>query len=436
MTLERDALLALLDGLDAASAKARALLAAIPVSAAIPVKPSDNFLAFLNAAPVGRVFALDPACVFDVPSLVLSKPVTIMSAVDPGPGRVTAGLVGPILCGDVTIAAPGVSLIGLRLEGNVREATILTTGPSTLVDRCVVLGSSMGQHRGICANSANVTISKSCIGNIWASIDTQAIAAWSGCSGLLVDDCYLESSGETVCFGGSDNASEALNPQDIVISNCSITKNPAWKTQAGITVKNLIELKNAQRVTIKGCTCSYSWLSGQDGYGLVLTVRNQDGGNPWANITDVVIEDCSFTHLGAGINILGTDYTHPSGRMANVTIQRCSFSDINPALWGGSGRQVNLAGGALNLSLLDTRFDGAGMNSALTFDNPALPFNGLTISGNRFLEGDYGIAGGPTVGLGKVVLDLYAPGYVWTANAIVKGPSGRSIVYPAGTLLA
>ena len=43
-------------------------------------------------------------------------------------------------------------------------------------------------------------------------------------------------------------------------------------------VKNLLELKNARRVTIDGNLFEYSWSSGQAGYAIVFTPRNQEGG--------------------------------------------------------------------------------------------------------------------------------------------------------------
>lgn len=442
MSLQLDAL----DRLDAASAQLRALLQPVAPPVGTAVHPSDNLLALLAAAPAGAIFLLDPACLFLIPGLVLSKPVTLQSAVDPGPSRVGAAWAGPILRGDLTITAPGVDLIGLRLEGAVKEATILTTGPQTLIDRCVILGSAQGQHRGVCANSAGVTLRKSWIGNIWAQVDAQAVAAWTGCSSLLIDDCYLEASGENLCFGGTDDALATLDSQDVGITNNTITKPLAWKGDPTKTCKNLIEIKDAQRVRIAGNTCSNSWLSGQDGYGLVLTVRDQSGGSPWSTITDVTVEDNTFSHLGGGINILGQDYTFPSGRMARVVLQRNQFTDLNPPVWGGSGRVLLIGGGPQALSILNNLFAGAGLNSAITFSGtvPSNTCTGLVVTGNTFPEGDYGIQGDNAPGLGKAALDLYAPGYQWSANTLVRNPGGLrsdgsavgTIVYPPGTTMA
>jgi hypothetical protein len=408
------------------------------------IRPGDNFLALLADAPAGSVFQLDPSCLFLTPSLVISKPVSIVSSVEPPPARVGSAWAGPILRGDVTVTAPGTILTGLRFEGAVKEATILSLGPTTAVDRCVVLGSVQGQHRGIeVNNAAGWVLRRSWVGNIWADIDAQAVAGDYGVKNGLIDDCYLEASGETVIFGGSDSPSAGAIPQDLAITNSTLTKQLAWQTQAGVTVKGLLELKCVQRFRMTGCELAYTWKSGQDGYALVLTVRNQSGAAPWSTIEDVTIHGNDFVHMAGGINILGSDDTFPSGQMARVSIDANTFGDINPGVWGANGRQVMIGGGPQNLALTGNIFAGVGLNSALTFSN-AVPKNplvsnqckALLVSGNTFQEGDYGIIGDGAPGLGVPALEMYASGFQWAGNTIVKGSSGRAIPYPAGTVLA
>jgi hypothetical protein len=73
--------------------------------------------------------------------------------------------------------------------------------------------------------------------------------------------------------------------------NCpaDIEKLLADPAFAGVTwsVKNLLELKNARRVTIRGNVLENNWVSAQAGFAILFTVRNEDGAAPWAVIEDV-----------------------------------------------------------------------------------------------------------------------------------------------------
>ncbi len=81
------------------------------------------------------------------------------------------------------------------------------------------------------------------------------------------------------------------------------------------TVKNLVELKNAQRVTIEGNVVEYAWKAAQTGFAFLLTPKNQENTAPWTVVQDVVIRYNTVRHVNGGVNILGRDYQ--SRRAAN-----------------------------------------------------------------------------------------------------------------------
>jgi hypothetical protein len=397
----------------------------------INVGVNDNLLSLIDSAPVGSVFSIDKNFVFSG-DLVVNKPLTMMSA-SPIAGRVDKTFLGPTFIGAMDVKAPNVSLINLLLTSHIKEQTILSTGDKFLAQSCLVKGSTTGQHRGIRTDSAGIVVSQCYIYNIFETIDTQAIAGWNGCKNLFVDDCYLEASGENVLFGGADPDNESMIPQDITIKNCDMFKPLAWKTTPGITVKNLFEIKNAKRVKVTNCRMTNSWTSGQVGYGILVNVRNQDGNAPFSTIQDVVFDGCLVSAVGAGIQILGQDYAHPSGILTNLTFSNNHFEFINGSF--GAGRQILISRGGKGLQFLNNNFKGTSINSAMNFDDPTLLCEALEVSGNTFDEGDYGIFGTGAPGLGKVVLDMYAPAYKWSNNTIRKGTSGRNIVYPPGTII-
>src|SRR2546429_8248611 len=121
----------------------------------------------------------------------------------------------------------------------------------------------------------------------------------------------------------------------------------SWKvghpTYAGIhwPVKNLFELKNAQRVLVEGNLFENNWLDAQNGFGILFTVRNQDGTAPWSVVQDVTFTNNIVRHSGSGVNILGYDNNHPSQQIQRILIRNNLFDDISGPAWGapdGSSR--------------------------------------------------------------------------------------------------
>src|SRR3989442_422817 len=87
--------------------------------------------------------------------------------------------------------------------------------------------------------------------------DSQAIAGWNGPGPYAITNNYLEGAGENVIFGGADPTIPNLVPGDITIAGNAIAKRPAWRSE-NWTVKNLLELKNARRVSIHDNTVDYN----------------------------------------------------------------------------------------------------------------------------------------------------------------------------------
>lgn len=122
---------------------------------------------------------------------------------------------------------------------------------------------------------------------------------------------FLEASGENILFGGG---SATTTPADIEIRHNHFFKPLTWLPgQPGYVggasghpfmVKNLLELKNAQRVLIEGNIFEYSWGGfSQPGYMLLLAPKNQAGGCPICVVTDITIRYNTFSHAGGGFQI-------------------------------------------------------------------------------------------------------------------------------------
>ena len=115
----------------------------------------------------------------------------------------------------------------------------------------------------------------------------------------------------------------------------------SWKIghpgYAGInwSVKNLFELKNAQRVLVEGNIFEHNWPHSQNGFSILFTVRNQDGGAPWSTIEDVTFSNNLVRHVAGGINILGRDDNRPSQQASRIAIRNNVFLDVGYDAWGG-----------------------------------------------------------------------------------------------------
>lgn len=423
--MDIDAIKKQLDNIDASTAAIRVLIEPTNI---IPVKPGDNLASIIAASPANSIFSIDPLFVGDY-DLILDKPMLLTSSVPTPPGRVNPTMSMPKINGSMVFTGPDVSLINILIAGKVPNANLIQMGDNSIVQQCVLVGSASGQHRGIWADAKKMQISESYIYNIWLDIDTQAILCYNGCNGLLVSDCYLEASGENFLSGGADADSVDKLPTDITFDNCDFVKPLAWKDK--ISVKNLFEIKAGKKITLKNSRLANCWTSGQTGYGILLTVRNQDGKAPFSVIEDVLIDNCDMSNVGAGFQHLGTDDTNPSGKQSRMTI---SNNRIQLNTDFGAARQIFIANGSDQLKYLNNAFSYIGANepnSFFNFDVPGVLSTGFEFDGNAFQEGDYGIFGSNAPGLGTPVLDMYAPGYKCNGNVVKKGTSGRSISYPS-----
>src|SRR5439155_19433812 len=144
------------------------------------------------------------------------------------------------------------------------------------------------------------------------------IAGWDGPGPFAILNNHLEGAGENVLFGGADPSTAGLVPSDIEIRHNHFIKPLTWKaddpTYLGTpwTVKNLLELKNAQRVVIDGNVLEYNWPAAQNGFAVLFTVRNQDGHSPWSTVSDVVFSNNILRHATSALNVLGHDDNYPT----------------------------------------------------------------------------------------------------------------------------
>jgi len=309
-------------------------------------------------------------------------------------------------------------------DGNATQYLMSQLAHDLVVDRCYIHGdAARGQKRGIALNSASTSIVNSYIADIKSpNEDTQAIMAWNGPGPYTIENNYLEAAGETVMIGGADPAISGLVPSDISIRFNHITKQASWRGQAWV-VKNLLELKNAQRVVVDDNLLEYSWAAAQAGFAILLTPRNQDGTAPQAVVQHVQITNNTIRHVAAGVNILGRDDSNPSQMTNDITVRNNVFVDISAANWGGAGQFLLTQGGQNIVVDHNTVFtDGS---SAVYAD--VAPVSGFVFTNNIFPANTWGVKGSGA-GEGNDTIGRYFPGATFQRNVIIAGAPS---IYPA-----
>jgi len=453
-----------------------------PSGQIIAVPAAGNFQAALDAAQPGDVIQLQAGATFTGPFLLPNKPGTgwiyIQSSALanlPPPGtRVSpdqTSLMPRIVSGNIfypaILTAAGAHhyrFVGIEITTSfsLTSATIVSlislesfSGqtdfrqvPTDIVfDRCYIHGTPDGNvRRGIGMQSARTAVIDSYLADFHeVGQDSQAIAAWNGPGPFKIVNNYLEAAGENVMFGGADPLIADLVPSDIEIRQNHLSKPLSWRVEdpsyAGIPwqVKNLFELKNARRVLIEGNIFENSWGAAQGGFGILLTVRNQDGTTPWATVEDVTFRLNIVRRAGGGITVSGSDDNFGSQETTRVLIQDNFLADLGPR-WGGAGRVFQLLNGSgttaspvppfssftilgLTIDHNTARTDGQG---PLGFGDSMAPINqleGFIYRNNLTQRGFYGVTGTDR-GEGIAALNAYcAPGYVFVRNAIIGAPA-------------
>ena len=209
-----------------------------------------------------------------------------------------------------------------------------------------------------------------CVAGIGTCTDSQAISGGVGDipeGPLKIENNFLEAGAENILFGGGRGS---IVPSDITIRHNHIFKPLIWMPgQPGFVggvnedaqkcaqfktpgfcpfvVKNLFELKNAQRVLFEGNVLENSWPGfTQRGGSILLQVVSQGGpGNPNATVADITIRYNWASHTASGVTIAAPspDKAAMPKLAARISIHDDIFDDISPAFENGVTQNVGVA---------------------------------------------------------------------------------------------
>jgi len=218
-----------------------------------------------------------------------------------------------------------------------------------------------------------------CTAGIGACTDSQTIAGGLGDlpqGTWKIENNFLEAASENILFGGGKGTTI---PTDIEILRNHMFKPLTWmpgqpgfvggvntdptrcvqfKTPGScpFVVKNLLELKNAQRLLLEGNVLEHTWPGfTQHGIAIVLTALSQGGttGNPNATVADITIRYNHVSHAASGVVMGEANYgSGPPKLEARISIHDDLFDDLSPAYYNGDTSVV--AGMAFQLSFCST----------------------------------------------------------------------------------
>jgi hypothetical protein len=335
-----------------------------------------------------------------------------------------------------SVSTSAANLLELGAVG-AEQATLSSVPQSLVIDRCYVHGDpAYAQRRAIALNSGDTQILNSYISDIkGATLDTQAIAGWNGPGPYLIENNYIEAAAENILFGGADPAIPNLVPSNITIRRNLITKPLAWMS-ASWTVKNLIELKNADTVLIDGNTIENNWAAGQQGYSILLTPRNQENTAPWTVVQNVTVQNNVIRHVAAVFNLLGYDNNAASRQTRNVVVRNNLVYDVSTA-YSTAGNPANgwfavIGNGPRDITFDHNTIDNDGNDTIVFYEAlssvATTQIYGFTLTNNLLRDNLYGIFGSNSQE-GSLTLNTYTPGAVVLRNAIGGADAAR---YPGG----
>jgi hypothetical protein len=308
-------------------------------------------------------------------------------------------------------------------DGSSSQNTLAQMPHHLIIDRCY-LHSLAGQElkRGVSLQSGETSIINSWLSGFKAAEqDSQAICGWNGTGPYHINNNYVEAAGENILIGGADPWISGLIPSDIEIKGNTITKPLSWKADEPSyggqkwVVKNLLELKNAQRVVIDGNVIENCWRAAQGGTSIVLTPRNQSGGAVWSTIREVRISNNIIRDANQAIGMLSQDDEHQSQVLDGVEIRNNLVYEIDRKRWGGGqngGYFLSFAGpGAKNIFIKNNTVINTGMGILMESN---VRLTNLVITDNimhfQILGGDSG---------GTKALQLYVVRWQVRRNVIV-----------------
>lgn len=313
-----------------------------------------------------------------------------------------------------------------------RTATTVSSLPGNIIiDRSYIHGNgTQNIQRCLQLNSRATAIVDS-----WLSAchyyrnESQAIAGWYGPGPYKIVNNHISGGSENLMFGGADPKFTSLVPSDIEIRRNHFYKPLTWKGK-GWAIKNLLEVKNGQRILIEGNLFENNWDEAQTGFAVVLKSQNQGGRCTWCVTQDVTWRYNRISNSPGGFNLMSVQAIDGGGAVPakRIDIRHTVFDRVGLLSQPGAQRIFQLLGGLTYITIEHNT--ALGENHLFLFDGTPASTTNYVIRNNLFTRGRYGVFGSG-LGEGTRALTYYARGGTFTKNALVAAPSS---LYPTGNL--
>ena len=233
----------------------------------------------------------------------------------------------------------------------MQDETALSQLPNHIVfDRCYFDGGSTTSNtlRGILQRASDFAVVNSYFHRFkGVGIEAQAIAVMMGERSAYINN-FFEAAGENWLTGGADPSISNHVPTDIVFRRNHCKKDLGWRSGdaayygTDMVVKNIFELKLADRASVQGNYFENHWIEDQT-YAIVITVRNQEGAATWS-----VIKYFDFSHniihkIGNGMSIAAEDDLQSALPTNHVLVRHNIFRGV--AFYSGQNTLFLLGGG-------------------------------------------------------------------------------------------
>ncbi|MCB9163022.1 MAG: hypothetical protein H6592_01095 [Flavobacteriales bacterium] len=315
--------------------------------------------------------------------------------------------------------------------GDGSQTTVADLPHDIVLDRLYIHGdATLGSKRGVMLNSARTAVVNCHIGDCKStSQDAQAICGWNGPGPFKIVNNLLEASGENIMLGGANPNIPDLVPSDIEVRNNHFFKPLSWKegdpSYAGTPwcVKNLFELKNAQRMLVEGNILENNWSDCQSGFAIVFTPRTQSGASMWARTTDITWRYNILKNSDGGFNISGHDDQLDNPVSTRILIEHNLAYDLSSV-----NKLYQFLNGTEHLTIRHNTSINVGTTTSAAGD--PTPF--LTFQNNICGFGNYGVCGTGS-GCGNATINTYFPGSTFSHNVLIGtpgGPNGNPSQYP------
>jgi hypothetical protein len=329
--------------------------------------------------------------------------------------------------------APGVVTYDIVKMGLGTEKDTSTLPHDIVLDRVYIHGDpTIGAKRGIALNGSAITVENSYISDIkWRGQETQAICGWNGPGPFKISNNYLEAAGENIMFGGATSSVPNLVPSDIEVRRNYLFKPLSWRKQDPSydgqqwAVKNLFELKNAQRVFVDGNVMENNWTMAQNGTAVLFTPRAEQGRMPWAVVQDVTFTHNIIRHVASVFSFMGVDNGDRSSRgivrLHRILIQNNLLVDVSKSLVG-----YGMLYGFFSAPDSVTIDHNTGFSDGFVSLSDGGPSTRVRFTNNITQHAQHGIVGSGTAE-GTATLTKFFPGGVFVKNVII---GGNSSLYP------